>query len=74
MPIPPTAAPSAHPLQMPPWGVLALAPDGTVAVLNAVAEALWGVPVAAVLGYTPATATPAVLPDPRCCAYLRRRY
>ena len=60
--IPPTAAPSAHPLQMPPWGVLALAPDGTVAVLNPVAEALWGVPMAAVLGYTPAT--PAVLPDP----------
>lgn len=64
MPIPPTAAPSAHPLQMPPWGVLALAPDGTVAVLNPVAEALWGVPVAAVLGYTPTTTTPAVLPDP----------
>ena len=45
-----------------PCGVLALAPDGTVAVLNPVAEALWGVPVAAVLGHLPAQVQPAVLP------------
>ncbi|MGY2134912.1 PAS domain S-box protein [Hymenobacter sp. HD11105] len=45
-----------------PWGVLALAPDGTVAVLNPAAEALWGVPAAAVLGHAPAQVRPAVLP------------
>lgn len=45
-----------------PWGVLALAADGTVAALNPVAEALWGVPAAAVLGRTPAQVQPAVLP------------
>lgn len=45
-----------------PLGVLALAADGTVAVLNPAAEALWGVPAAAVLGHTPAHVQPAVLP------------
>jgi PAS domain-containing protein len=45
-----------------PWGVLGLAPDGTVAVLNPAAEALWGVPAAAVLGHAPAQVQPAVLP------------
>jgi PAS domain S-box-containing protein len=49
-------------LQTMPWGVLALAPDGTVAMLNPAAEALWGVPTAAVLGRTPAQVQPAVLP------------
>jgi PAS domain S-box-containing protein len=45
-----------------PWGVLALASNGTVAVLNPTAEALWGVPAAAVLGHAPAQVQPAVLP------------
>jgi PAS domain S-box-containing protein len=45
-----------------PWGVLALAADGTVAALNPAAEALWGVPATAVLGHAPARVKPAVLP------------
>ncbi|WP_426059028.1 PAS domain S-box protein [Hymenobacter sp. B1770] len=45
-----------------PWGVLGLAPDGTLAMLNPAAEALWGVPAAAVLGHAPAQVQPAVLP------------
>lgn len=45
-----------------PWGVLALATNGAVAVLNPAAEALWGVPAAAVLGHQPAQVQPAVLP------------
>jgi PAS domain S-box-containing protein len=49
-------------LQTMPWGVLGLAPDGTVAVLNPAAEALWGVPQAAILGLRPARVQPAVLP------------
>jgi PAS domain S-box-containing protein len=49
-------------LQTMPCGVLALAPDGTVTVLNPAAEALWGVPAAAVLGHAPAQVQPAVLP------------
>ncbi|HEX8658057.1 MAG TPA: PAS domain S-box protein, partial [Hymenobacter sp.] len=49
-------------LETMPWGVLALAPDGTVALLNPAAEALWGVPAAAVLGHAPAQVQPAVLP------------
>ncbi|HEX8351117.1 MAG TPA: PAS domain-containing protein, partial [Hymenobacter sp.] len=36
-----------------PWGVLGLAADGTVTILNPTAEALWGVPAAAVLGQAP---------------------
>lgn len=45
-----------------PWGVLQLAPDGVVVVLNPQAEALWGLPATAVLGRTPAQVRPAVLP------------
>jgi PAS domain-containing protein len=45
-----------------PWGVLGLAPDGTVAVLNPAAEALWGVPRSAVLGNLPWQMQLAVLP------------
>ncbi|OON65276.1 PAS domain S-box protein [Hymenobacter sp. CRA2] len=52
---------SASLLAAVPWGVL-LAPDGTVAQLNAAAEALWGLPAAAVLGRRPEAAQPAVLP------------
>ena len=45
-----------------PIGVLALAADGTVTVLNPAAAALWGVPAAAVLGHMPTQVQPAVLP------------
>ena len=45
-----------------PWGVLCLSPAGTVTVLAPLAEALWGVPAAAVLGHAPAQVQPAVLP------------
>jgi len=69
----PAATPSASGGQLPlagadfvlqtmPGGVLALAPNGTVAVLNPAAAALWGVPAAAVLGHAPAQVQPAVLP------------
>jgi PAS domain S-box-containing protein len=57
------ASPAADTLRQPrPWGVLALAPDGTVAVLDPVAEALWGVPATAILSHVPAQVLPAVLP------------
>jgi PAS domain S-box-containing protein len=61
-----TGAPAAvnpdRPLDALPWGVLALAPDGTVALLNRAAEALWGVPATTILGHTPVQVQPAVLP------------
>jgi PAS domain S-box-containing protein len=61
-----TGAPAAVnpdlPLDALPWGVLALAPDGTIALLNRAAEALWGVPATTILGHTPAQVQPAVLP------------
>ncbi|WP_324671332.1 PAS domain-containing protein [Hymenobacter sp. GOD-10R] len=49
-------------LQALPGGVVALAPDGTVALLNPAAESLWGVPKEAVLERRPAAVLPAVLP------------
>jgi len=54
-----------------PWGVLVLALDGTVALLNPKAEALWGVPLASVIGYRPARVQPAVLPPDMLCALER---
>ncbi|RYU77129.1 PAS domain S-box protein, partial [Hymenobacter persicinus] len=45
-----------------PWGVLGLAADGTVTVLNPAASALWGVEAAEVLGQLPGRVVPAVLP------------
>ncbi|TGE06197.1 PAS domain-containing protein [Hymenobacter fodinae] len=49
-------------LELMPWGVLELAPDGKVTYLNAAAATLWGVPTQAALGHLPAQVHPAVLP------------
>ncbi|RPD48677.1 PAS domain S-box protein [Hymenobacter sediminis] len=49
-------------LDLVPCGAVVLAPDGTVAYLNAPAAALWGIPASAAVGRLPAQVQPAVLP------------
>ncbi|RTQ45912.1 PAS domain S-box protein [Hymenobacter gummosus] len=58
----PTPAAVAAALHALPWAVLQLTAAGAVSLLNPAAEALWGVPAAAVLGRAPAAVQPAVLP------------
>ncbi|SNR81385.1 PAS domain S-box protein [Hymenobacter mucosus] len=48
-------------LESAPWGIIRLAPDGTVTFLNPQAAAWWGLPVASILHKAPTDVQPALL-------------